>query len=524
MDTGDKIPRKEDDWYKPSEDMKAFHQSRCRIRALIGGRGTGKTTALAVEIISHCLWNAGAKAYVLRKTQDSNQDTTLETFAHQVFPKMGTAYLDTGISLFKKIDGGKCFRLPSRRAVELYNEFLAKNPNSTKAQKLTWLSAVGDIYCSFLFFAGVPEERYRASRFRGYECSLICFVEADQLAKEDLDLGIATLRWKGADPTTCDHLGFIKDTGVILDTNPPSPHHWIAKMEEDEKDDPAVRFFHLKTPEKSHNLPEGYVASLERQYRKNPAMLQRMVYGQYADAFDGAPVLFQFEAHHAGELLPWPQGAYLIRSWDFGTTQAVIFSAYWSDGHDEYWWDLKEYFARQSDVERQARNVLEITQKVFPFWNDRAICSGVKDFCDPAGNANTDKGSSVRVLRTYRIYPGFIRMGLQESLAVYNRLLEKKDRFGNPIYRIDKEVKNGCPMLYTASIGGYRYPVAGEPGFGGDEPLKGPAGGDFDHVADASRYAKYNLLKAIRMEVEQSKHIVGAFDQKVTENRKKRWY
>jgi hypothetical protein len=508
-------------WYRPSADMQEFHASKARIRALIGGRGTGKTTAIAVEVIGHCLYNSGAKAYILRKTQDSNQDTTLETFEHQVFPKMGTAYQDTGVSLFKKINGGKQFRLPSKLAVEKYNEFLKKVPHATKAQKLTWLDSVGNVYCSFIFFDGVPEDRYRASRFRGYECSLLVFVEADQLEREDLDLGVATLRWKGVDPSRCDELGFIRDGGVILDTNPPSPRHWIAKLEEDSKDDPFVRFWHLKTQDNAKNLPKGYVENLERQYKKNPAMLMRMVYGQYADAFEGTPVLFQFSTEHTSESLPWPQGAYLIRGWDFGTTQAVTFSAYWFDGHDEYWWDMHEYFARQSDVERQARGALEITRTAFPFWNDRSICSGVKDFCDIAGNAKTDKGSSVQVLRTYGIYPGFTRMGLQESLAVYNRLLEKRDRFGKPIYRIDK---NTCPMLYTASIGGYRYPVEGEPGFGGDEPLKGPVGGDFDHVADASRYAKYNNLRLLRAEVEQAKKPVGAFNVKEIPNRPKRWY
>jgi len=138
-------------WYKPSESIKEFHASKARIRALIGGRGSGKTTAIAVEAIGHCFYNAGAKAYILRKTQDSNQDTTLETFEHQVFPNMGTAYQDTGISLFKIIDGGKCFRLPSRRAVELYNEFQAAHPNATKAQKLTWLESVGIFIAPFSF-------------------------------------------------------------------------------------------------------------------------------------------------------------------------------------------------------------------------------------------------------------------------------------------------------------------------------------------------------------------------------------
>src|ERR1039458_7777573 len=180
-----------ENWYRPSKQIVEFHESKATTRALIGGRGTGKTTAIAVEAIGHGLHNAGAKIYILRKTQDSNEDTTLETFEHQVFPQLGSAYRDTGISLFKKVDGGKCFRLPSRLAVEKFNEWKRQAPRATKAQTLTWLEAVGNLFCSWLFFAGVPEERYRASRFRGYECSLLIFVEADQLGKEDLDLGVA---------------------------------------------------------------------------------------------------------------------------------------------------------------------------------------------------------------------------------------------------------------------------------------------------------------------------------------------
>jgi hypothetical protein len=510
-----------ENWYRPSKQIAEFHESKARIRALIGGRGTGKTTTIAVEAIGHCLHNSGAKAYILRKTQDSNEDTTLETFEKQVFPNLGSAYRDTGVSLFKKVDGGKQFRLPSRLAVEKFNEWKAANPRATKAQTLTWLEAVGNIFCSWLLFAGVPEARYRASRFRGYECSLLIFVEADQLAREDLDLGVACLRWKGADPTTCDEKGFIKDAGVVLDTNPPSPRHWIAKLEEESLGDPSVRFWHLRTRDNAHNLPEGYADGLERQYRKNPAMLARMVNGEYAEAFDGTPVLHEFAQEHAKENLPWPKGAYLIRGWDFGSTQAVIFSAYWAEGNTEYWWDLHEFFARQSDVDRQCKAVLDITRTAFPFWNDRSICSGVRDYCDPAGNAQTDKGSSVNVLRTYGIYPGFIRMGLQESIAIYNRLLAKKDAFDKPVYHLDKLT---CPQLFVASSGGYRYPVEGEPGFGGDEPLKGPSGGDYDHVCDASRYAKFNCLKLLRTEAEQSKKSVGALAHKAAANHNKRYY
>lgn len=508
-------------WYFPGKSIAEFHQTKARVRCLVGGRGSGKTTAIAVEACGHGFHNAGAKIYILRKTQDSNEDTTLETFEKQVFPQMGTGYIDTGVSLFKKIDGGKVYRLPSRKAVGLFNEWKAKNRSATKAQTLTWLETIGNRFCSFMVFAGVPEERYRASRFRGFECSMIIFVEADQLSEEDLDLATACLRWKGADPETCDEKGFIRDTCVILDTNPPSPRHWIAKMEEAEKGNNSVRFWHIPTEENRHNLPPNYIEDLTRQYRKKPAMYNRMLLGQYDEAFEGDPVFHSFEQEHAAVDLPWPQGAYLVRGWDFGTTNACIFSAYWVEGKTEYWWDLHEYFAQVSDVDRQAKAVLELTYQVFPFWNDRDVCAGVKDYCDIAGNAMTDKGSSVNVLRTHGIFPGFMRMGLQESIAIYNRLLEKKNAQGHFVYRIDKK---SCPRLYTASIGGYRYPVEGEPGFGGDEPLKGTAGGDFDHLADASRYPKYNCLRLLRAEAEEAKKAVGAFASKEAANRKKRFY
>lgn len=499
-----------------------FHECPARIRAMVGGRGTGKTTAIAMEVTRHCFWNAGAKAYILRKTQDSNEDTTLETFERQVFPRLGSGYLDTGVSLFKKIDGGRCFRLPTRLAVEKFNAWELENPNATKTQKVQWLETAGNIYCSFAFFAGVPEERYRASRFRGYECSLLVFVEADQLTRDDLDLGVACLRWKGSDPETCDSLGFIKDAGVILDTNPPSPTHWIALLEADSVGNPSIKFWHLRTRDNAHNLPEGYVESLEQQYKRNPAMLARMVEGQYAAAWDGTPVFYAYDlTQHAKLDLPWPSGAYLIRSWDFGSTNAVIFSAYWAVDKCEYWWDLYEYFATQSDVDRQCKAALELTRLVFPFWNDRLHCSGVRDYCDPAGNAKTDKGSSVNVLRANGIMPGFCRAGLQESIAVYNRLLQKLDATGRPVYQLDKA---SCPFLHEASTGGYRYPVLGEPGFGGDEPLKGTVGGNYDHVADASRYGKWNCLRLLRAEIEQLKNSVGALAYKHALNRKRRYY
>ncbi len=502
------------EWYRPGPLIREFHASPARVRVLIGGRGSGKTTAVAVEILRHCWFNAGARVYVLRKTTASNVDTTLETFEY-VLSRCGPHFVETATSLFKKQEGGRVFRLPSCRAVEAYQEYLKSNPRASKVDRVTWLDTVGSRLCGYVVFSGVPEERYRASRFRGFECSLLVFVEADQLTEEDFELGLACLRWKGSDPETVDDRGFIRDSGVILDTNPPGTKHWIAKLEERTTNDLNFQFWHIPTRDNAANLPAGYIELLERQYASNPAMYQRMLEGKYADAFEGSPVLFAFRPGHVYEHLPWPKGAYLIRGWDFGTHNAVVISAYWEQDGDEYWADLYEIVQHDSDTERQCRAVWDVMRRVFPFWNDRSIVSGVRDFCDIAGASKTDLGSSIEVLRTYGFFPGYSRIRLQESLALYNRLLEKRDKKGRLVYMLDKAA---CPSLYLASAGGYRYPQEGEPGYGSDEPLKGRYCDHLDHVVDASRYAKWHMLRLRPALSEVTKPSVGPLKRRYDVN------
>jgi hypothetical protein len=252
-------------------------------------------------------------------------------------------------------------------------------------------------------------------------------------------------------------------------------------------------------------------------------MYKRMILGEYAEAFEGNRVLWAFSEQHAYTDLPWPRGAYLVRGWDFGTTQAVVWAAYWEESGTEYWWDLWEFYAEMSDVEKQCRETLRLTQEVFPFWNDRNVCAGVLDFCDPAGAARTDKGRSIDTLISYGIHPGYSTKyrSLPLTISVYNRLLEQKDKHGKHVYRIDKE---SCPRLYLASLGGYRYPNVGEPGYGKDEPGKGPDFDNYDHIADASRYAKINCLRLAKSELQKMQRPVGKLAKALTPNRLRRWF
>ncbi len=78
-------------------------------------------------------------------------------------------------------------------------------------------------------------------------------------------------------------------------------------------------------------------------------------------------------------------------------------------------------------------------------------------------------------------------------------------------------------MLYLASRGGYRYPKEGEVGFKSGEPGKGPDFGNFDHVADASRYAKINFLRLMRVEMDKLVKPVGKMAYDISPNPRRRW-
>lgn len=485
---------------------------------LIGGRGSSKTTAVAEDITGHIWQNAGAKAIVARQTEASQADSSIDTF-WKYFEKLGPLYSAAGgVGLFKAWNNGRTFRIPSELAVKRYQEECAKM--TSRAEIAHWIFTKGDKLCGRIEFRGLPDAD--KGKFRGMECSHFTIVEADQVAQKQFNLCLACLRWAGTDPTTCDDKGYIKDRCVILDTNPPGTKHWIAEFEKEEaakpKENQTAEFWHIPTDENAHNLPDNYIEeTIMVPYRKNPAMIKRMRYGQYADAFDGAAVFYNYDqVLNVGYDLPWTKGAYLVRGWDFGTFNMVVWLAYWKEREHEYIHAMAEQYLEGSDTDRQASNAVKLTEAEFPFWNNRTICSGVLDFCDPAGansnfglshNSKGQKvGSCVEILRTYNIFPGTLlwNRSVAVGTTLINRFLEKRDDKGGACFVID--AKN-CPTLHACFSGGYRFPAPGEPGYGKDEPLKGIHNGemDYSHAADPLRYAGMNVLKLLKGEYEAAR-------------------
>lgn len=497
------IEELQEDWYKPGESLAEFHESTTDVRFLIGARGVGKTTSCALEAIRHIWHNAGGKAIFIRKTEVSSSDTTNETL-NTVFANLGELYQETTTSLFKSWNNGRTIRVPSLLAVDEFNRVL---PNlKTKGEIQAWLDSTGDAMCGYIEQRGLPSAKISEGKLRGLECSMLLLVEADLLTETDFAMSSACLRWKGYGGK------FIEDLSLIVDTNPPGPRHWIAVKEEETKrgEHPGYQFWHIATSENSHNLPKGYVDGLIEVYKRNPAMLERMVYGRYADAFLGSPVYYNFDQTiHVGEDLAWPEGAYLIRGWDFGTVNSVVYSAYWIENGTEYWHTLAESVLEGSDTERQAKTAKEVTEREFPFWNNRMICAGVIDQVDPSGNNRnftTDAtASAVKILATYGIHPGTNMWSRSISVtnSVVNRLMGKRDAKGKPVFMLDKK---NCPRLYEACMGGLRYPEVGEPGYGSGEPLKGRncQEHDYTHVTDGFRYGVIGCMKLLRIEHEEA--------------------
>lgn len=245
----------------------------------------------------------------------------------------------------------------------------------------------------------------------------------------------------------------------------------------------------------------------------NSPFTRSALHGEFLESYDGKPVYYAYNQDiHEGEDLPWPSGAYLWRGHDVGTFAATTWSAYWVENGREYWHDLFEFYAEGFDADRQAREVLRITNDEFPFWNDRQICAGVHDAIDPAAanssytrqinvNGKSVNESALNIFRTYNINPVYrtSARGLVETIAVVNRLFEKRDGLGRPVFRVDRK---GCPKLVRGYRGAYRWPTEAEKGANSNVPLKGVDCDQLDHPQDAARYSKINALKLLRGEIE----------------------
>lgn len=479
------------------------------VRVLIGGRGAAKSSALIDDICRHLWLNAGGKAILARQVDLSNLDSTIPTMLQWFKETGGPIYSPQGSGgLFKVWDGGRKVRVPSRLAIEEMGKVAGKL--RTKGEVSRWIEDVGANMCGTIENRGLATEM-AGGKLRGMECSYFAMVEADQIEERYFELCFACLRWKGADPLTCDEGGFIRDKSVVLDTNPPGTRHWIALMEKEEQAKPErerrMAFWHISTYENEHNLPPNYINDqILLPYGDNPAMIERMLWGRYSDAFSSAPVYYSFRRErHEAHGLKWPRGALCIVGMDVGTQNASTISAMKIHAGHLYFWTMREIILEESDTDRQCLALLKVLANQFPFWNSEGeICPHTYFFCDPAArNSSFTKAgansSALKVMQSHGIFPGMkIAAHLQPTIAACNRLMQEN----HPVddgelvwhFKIDAD---GCPDLFRGFQGLYRYAKVGESGYGSDLPVKGAACEGVDHVC----FVAGTKVKTLRGEV-----------------------
>ena len=490
------------DWYKPGKSIAEFHEDGSWIRVLMGGRGCGKTFASMTEAVKHCWFNVGARVRVFRKWGSSNEDSVKDTLM-EIFKNMGEYFIDTGRTLFAIKDGGSRFRVPSSHAISLWIQWNDENPEATVTQKENWLNTIGERFCGHIICDGLPDADKANAKTRSNQCSMMIFVEADQIEESYVSMGIGSVRLLDANGKR-----FV-DAGIIIESNPPSTKHWIAKWENGDFSDPEhpqepmrrCKFWHIPTKENEHIMGKNYVQNLIDQYRYKPDEYERFVLGNYADVYPGSPVIKTFNAAiHCRKNLGFPRGATLVRGWDYGgSNNACLWMAYFIDeAKYEHFWALKELWLQNSTIEEQATEVLRITKEDFPDTNDKTEVNAIYDFGDIAGGQKSATGSVTNVLSTFGVYPGATKMNIQESLAMVLRLMSARDNQDRPLFLIDPI---HCPKLTQALKGEYRYPIVGEPGYGAavQEPLKGEACNNADHITDTLRYSVANMFRLLKI-------------------------
>lgn len=261
----------------------------------------------------------------------------------------------------------------------------------------------------------------------------------------------------------------------FLILNPCEEDHWIPQLFLHNKPFDH-ELFNSSTMENQENLPTGYVDQLKSIY--SLSMQQRMIYGLFGRVHKGRPVFPQFgRGNFVSPIEAIPKHP-IYRGFDFGFNSPAC-----------VWLQFIEGQARILAEKQGSKIYLDdfLTKHVFPlqdqFFHNWEY--GYKEFCDPRGSDESDKGkTSIDILNEYGIYPIHRRTFIEEGVNAIKGLLDTKTENGPNLL-----IHPRCTMLIEGFRGGYKR-VDNE-----NNPDKD---GVFDHSMDALRYVLVHLTKRFK--------------------------
>jgi hypothetical protein len=301
-------------------------------------------------------------------------------------------------------------------------------------------------------------------KFESLQISGFAIDEADEIEKETYDTLKSRVRQmiRGKQPryrsalilNPCDETHWIP---TIFQNNPPKGH----------------KLFYCSTMDNMENLPQGYVEELQSIY--TPDMQQRMIHGMFGKVHRGRPVYHQFKnGNYIVFAEPDPKET-IYRSWDFGYNHPAIIWFQFLNGRMTV---LAELMGKKVYLDDFIRDHVMPTQsKYFP---EHKI---FRDFCDPRGSDESDKGrSSVDVLHDFGIYPMFRRTSIAEGIKCVRALMDTQDKDRIANFAIHPR----CKITIEGLRGGYHREDDSE------DPVKDD---HYDHLQDCLRYGAIHMYR-----------------------------
>lgn len=458
--------------YIAEPTLAKFHGSSAFVRGVCGPIGSGKSSAMCIEIISRATqqlsYNGArrSKWAVIRNTYAELKSTTIPTWEMWAPSEIAPITYDTPIISKLQMD----------------------MPDGTQ------------VICEVLFIScDRPED---IKKLKSLELTGGWLNEVSELPKSVLDM--LTGRINRYPPLA---LGGFNWSGIIMDTNAPDDDHWYYRMAEEIKPD-GYEFFKqpgalikeadgtyspnpLAENIKNHQL--GYNYWLRQIPGKDQQWINVYVLGLYGSVQDGKPVYSEYnDSLHCRDINPI-QGLQLIIGRDYGLCPAAVITQVDVRGRLLI---LDEVIGEDIDERAFLENMLiPFLQREYPaYWAKKNTM--IQLVGDPAGNQRSQNDSR-------SCFDEARAKDLKIKAAKTNGWLARRGAVAFYLNRLSGGqsmliIDPYCKMLRKGFNGAYKYErirSSGDERFR-DEPLKNMS----SHCHDALQYAALETggIQAIR--------------------------
>ena len=450
--------------YRALPTLADFHASDAFYRGVMGPVGSGKSTAMCMELMRRAFSqppgpdNVGRTRFaILRNSYRELSDTTLKTWLDWFPEHLFGVFEKTGMRHLVRLDGPR-----------------------------------GPVACEVLFRS--LDRPGDVKKLLSLELTGAWINEAREMPKAVVDaVGDRVERFPPARDGGCAW------AGVIMDTNPPDADHWWHRLAEEERPEgwaffrqpgglaetASGRFEPNPGAENLENLPPDYYA--RRMAGKSPSHVRVYYCSLYGLVQDGRPVYPEFvdRVHVAAGPIEPVEGRTLHVGLDFGLTPAAVMGQRLVSGR---WVWLDELVACDMGMTRFAEVLLARL-------NERYRDLEWRITGDPAGmqRSQVDERTPFDVLRA---------RGLDARPAPSNDFLLRREAVALPLTRlVDGEpglvVSPACRTLVQGMAGGYRYRRVEMPG---EERFHDvPDKNRFSHVCEAGQYLMLGAGEGVRV-------------------------